>query len=55
MEHAGIGCWGVEVSGMLEGWAVRGADGAIGMLHVGRWRWWRSTGGVILKAKIIPA
>lgn len=39
MERGGIGCWGVEVSGTLQGWAVRGADGAIGMLHVSKeWR-----------------
>ena len=36
MADVGIGCWGVEMGGSraLVGWAVRGPDGAIGMLHV---------------------
>lgn len=36
MVAAGLGCWGVEerASGELLGWLVRGADGALGMLHV---------------------
>lgn len=35
MTRAAIGCWGVDdAEGELVGWAVRGADGAIGMLHV---------------------
>eukprot|EP00401_Gymnodinium_catenatum_P079239 CAMPEP_0117600838 /NCGR_PEP_ID=MMETSP0784-20121206/76708_1 /TAXON_ID=39447 /ORGANISM="" /LENGTH=325 /DNA_ID=CAMNT_0005403511 /DNA_START=87 /DNA_END=1064 /DNA_ORIENTATION=- len=39
MERGGVGCWGIEVAGELTGWAVRGPDGAIGMLHVNRtWR-----------------
>jgi len=39
MDRARVGCWGIEASGTLKGWAVRGADGAIGMLHVDEdWR-----------------
>lgn len=39
MDRARTGCCGIEVSGILKGWAVRGADGAIGMLKVDQgWR-----------------
>eukprot|EP00930_Biecheleria_cincta_P072830 TRINITY_DN60171_c0_g1_i2.p1 TRINITY_DN60171_c0_g1~~TRINITY_DN60171_c0_g1_i2.p1 ORF type:complete len:317 (+),score=52.73 TRINITY_DN60171_c0_g1_i2:32-982(+) len=39
MDRARTGCWGVEVAGRLKGWAVRGSDGAIGMLKVDEaWR-----------------